>query len=196
MILKAQISWRSAAPLKEHSPACSGMNIPTRKHPLPLATQLQRASWLSARTAHWLLPGRSSGYAASYQTGSAASKELTFKNNRPLRAAPDVLERDAARFDSALVAWFSSGCTADTSTRKEPAMSKFVEIQVQSTTDGSGFVAQWYADGERSGQAFPLFNTGELLFFAYFTDAPMIVPDDATRAMLHERGVGTLSAAS
>jgi hypothetical protein len=75
-------------------------------------------------------------------------------------------------------------------------MSKFVEIQVQSTTDGSGFVAQWYADGERSGQAFPLFNTGELLFFAYFTDAPMIVPDDATRAMLHERGVGTLSAAS
>jgi hypothetical protein len=68
--------------------------------------------------------------------------------------------------------------------------------EVQSLADGSGFLAQWYADGERSGQAFPLFNTGELLFFAYCTEAPMIVPDDATRAVLRERGVGVLSAAS
>jgi hypothetical protein len=74
-------------------------------------------------------------------------------------------------------------------------MSKYVETRVQSPADGLGFVAQWYAGGERSGQAFPLLNTGELLFFAYFTEAPMIVPDDATRAMLHERGFNVLSAA-
>jgi hypothetical protein len=74
-------------------------------------------------------------------------------------------------------------------------MSKYVEIKMQSPTDGSGFVAQWYAGGERSGQAFLLCTIGELLFFAYFTEAPLIVPDDATRAMLHERGVGALSAA-
>jgi len=75
-------------------------------------------------------------------------------------------------------------------------MSKFVEIQVQAATAGSRFVAQWYAGGERCGQAFPLLNAGELLFFAYFTEAPMIVPDDATRAMLRERGYNVLSAAS
>lgn len=74
-------------------------------------------------------------------------------------------------------------------------MRRYVEIQLQSPTDGSGFVAQWYAGDERSGQAFPLFNTGELLFFAYFTEAPLLVPDDATRAMLHERGYNVLSAA-
>ena len=39
-------------------------------------------------------------------------------------------------------------------------MSKYVEIQVQSPAEGFGFVAQWYAGGERSGQAFPLLNTG------------------------------------
>ena len=49
--------------------------------------------------------------------------------------------------------------------------------------------------GERSGQAFPLCNTGELLFFAYFTEAPLIVPDDATRAMLRERGYNVFSTA-
>jgi hypothetical protein len=75
-------------------------------------------------------------------------------------------------------------------------MSKYVEIRVQSPADGSGFVAQWYTGGERCGQAFPLLNTGELLFFAYFTEAPMIVPDDSTRAMLRERGYNVLSAAS
>ena len=74
-------------------------------------------------------------------------------------------------------------------------MRRYVEIQVQSPADGSGFVAQWYAGGERSGQAFALVNTRELLFFAYFTEAPMIVPDDATRALLHERGYNVLSAA-
>ena len=73
-------------------------------------------------------------------------------------------------------------------------MSKYVEIQ-QASADGTGFVAQWYVGGERSGQAFPLCNIGELLFFAYYTEAPMIVPDDAIRAMLRERGVGVLSAA-
>jgi hypothetical protein len=30
---------------------------------------------------------------------------------------------------------------------------------------------------------------------AYFTQAPLIVPDDATRAMLRERGYNVLSAA-
>jgi hypothetical protein len=58
------------------------------------------------------------------------------------------------------------------------------------------FVAQWYADGEPSGQAFPLLNIGELLFFAYFTEAPLIVPDDATCAVLRERGYEVFSAAS
>jgi hypothetical protein len=74
-------------------------------------------------------------------------------------------------------------------------MNRYVEIQVQVPADGSGFVAQWYAGGEQSGQAFPLLNTGELLFFAWFTEVPLIVPDDATRALLRERGVGALSAA-
>lgn len=41
-------------------------------------------------------------------------------------------------------------------------MSKYVEIQVRAHADGSGFVAQWYEGGERSGQAFSLFNIGEL----------------------------------
>ncbi len=74
-------------------------------------------------------------------------------------------------------------------------MNKYVEIQIQSPADGSGFVAQWYAGGERSGKAFPLCNTSELLFFAYFTEAPLIVPDDATRAMLCERGYTVLGTA-
>jgi hypothetical protein len=46
---------------------------------------------------------------------------------------------------------------------------------------------------ERSGQAFALLNTGELLFFAYFTEAPLIVSDDATCAMLRERGYNLLN---
>ena len=74
-------------------------------------------------------------------------------------------------------------------------MNKFVEIRMQSPTDGSGFVAQWYAGGECSGQAFPLCTIGELLFFAYFTEAPLIVPDDTTRALLCERGYKVFSAA-
>jgi hypothetical protein len=75
-------------------------------------------------------------------------------------------------------------------------MSRYIEIQVQAPADGIGFVAQWYAGEERCGQAFPLLNIGELLFFAYYTESPMIVPDDATRAMLRERGYNVLSAAS
>ncbi len=74
-------------------------------------------------------------------------------------------------------------------------MNTFVEIQIQSPAEGAGFIAQWYAGGNRSGQVFPLSNVGELLFFAYFTAAPMVVPDDATRAMLRERGYTVLSAA-
>jgi hypothetical protein len=74
-------------------------------------------------------------------------------------------------------------------------MSKYVEIQ-QAPADGAGFVAQWYTDGERSGQAFPLCNIGELLFFAYYTEAPMIVLDNATLTLLRERGYNVLSTAS
>ena len=74
-------------------------------------------------------------------------------------------------------------------------MRKYVEIQVQSPADGAGFVAQWYAGGQRSGQAFPLSNAGELLFFAYFADSPLIVPHPATRAMLCERGYTVLGTA-
>ena len=74
-------------------------------------------------------------------------------------------------------------------------MNSYVKIQNQAPDDGAGFVAQWYAGGERNGQAFRLCNVGELLFFAYFTEAPLIVPDDATRAMLRERGYNALSAA-
>ena len=39
-------------------------------------------------------------------------------------------------------------------------------------------------------------TTGELLYFAYYTEAPMIVPDDATRDMLREQGYNVLSTAS
>ena len=74
-------------------------------------------------------------------------------------------------------------------------MNMYVEIQIQSPADGTGFVAQWYTGGERSGQALLLSSVGELLFFAYFVEAPLIVIDDATRAMLCERGVGAFSAA-
>lgn len=74
-------------------------------------------------------------------------------------------------------------------------MNSYIEIQVQSPADGFGFIAQWYAGGERSGQAFPLCTTSELLFFAYFIAAPLIVPDDATRAMLCDHGYTVLSAA-
>lgn len=75
-------------------------------------------------------------------------------------------------------------------------MSKYVEIQIQSPVAGTGFVAQWYAGGERSGQSFALANFGELLFFAFFVEAPMIVPDDATRAMLCERGYNAIDPTS
>ena len=49
--------------------------------------------------------------------------------------------------------------------------------------------------GERSGQAFALSNVGELRFFAFFAEAPLIVPDDATRAMLCDQGYTVRSAA-
>ena len=74
-------------------------------------------------------------------------------------------------------------------------MNSYVEIQIQAPADGSGFVAQWYAGGERSGPAFPLCTIGELLFFAYFIESPMVVPDDATRATLCKRGYNVLSSA-
>jgi len=74
-------------------------------------------------------------------------------------------------------------------------MRTYVEIQIQSPADGARFVAQWYAGGERSGQAFPLCNTSELLFYASFTEAPLVVPDDATRAKLRERGYTVLGTA-
>jgi hypothetical protein len=75
-------------------------------------------------------------------------------------------------------------------------MRTYVEIQIQAPADGAAFVAQWYAGGERSGHAFPLCTIDELLFFAYFAAAPLIVADDATRAMLCERGYSALSSAA
>lgn len=74
-------------------------------------------------------------------------------------------------------------------------MNKYIEIHGQSPDDGTGFVAQWYAGGERSGQAFLLRTIGELLVFAFFTEAPIVAPDDVTRAILRERGYTVLSAA-
>ena len=74
-------------------------------------------------------------------------------------------------------------------------MRTYVEIQVQSHAEGAGFMAQWFAGGQRSGQAFPLSNAGELRFFAFFAAAPLIVPDPATRAMLCDRGYTVLSVA-
>ena len=74
-------------------------------------------------------------------------------------------------------------------------MRSYVEIQVQSPIEGVGFIAQWYVGGERSGPAFPLCTTSELLFFAFSTDAPIVVSDDATRAMLCERGYTVLGTA-
>jgi hypothetical protein len=105
-----------------------------------------------------------------------------------LKSTPCVLTRR-------VLAWFSAAVPAERLTRKEPAMNSYVEIQIQSPADGAGFVAQWYAGGERSGQAFPLCTIGELLFFAFFAEAPMVIPDDATRAMLCERGYSALRSA-
>ncbi len=53
-------------------------------------------------------------------------------------------------------------------------MNMYVEIQIQLPANGPEFVAQWYAGDERFGQAFPLSNVGELLFFACFAEAPLI----------------------
>ncbi len=74
-------------------------------------------------------------------------------------------------------------------------MNSSIEIRMQSPADGVSFVAQWFAGGERSGQAFLLCTIGELLFFAFFAEAPLIVPDDSTRAMLCERGYTVLGTA-
>ena len=74
-------------------------------------------------------------------------------------------------------------------------MNRYIEIQVNSPAEGATFIAQWYAGGKHSGQAFPLANVGELLFFAFFVESPMVVPDDATRAMLCDRGYTVRSAA-
>jgi hypothetical protein len=74
-------------------------------------------------------------------------------------------------------------------------MNRYIEIRMQSPAEGAGFVAQWFASGQRSGQTFPLCNIGELLFFAYFTEAPMVVPDDTIRAMLCDHGYTVRSVA-
>src|SRR5207247_2187948 len=92
-------------------------------------------------------------------------------------------------------AWPMSGCISRSIDQEKPAMNTYVEIQQQSPADGAGFVAQWYAGGERSGQAFPLCNTTELLFFAFFTEVPMVVPDDTIRAMLCDHGYTVRSVA-
>lgn len=75
-------------------------------------------------------------------------------------------------------------------------MNRYVDIQIQSGAEGSGFVAQWYVGGACSGQAFPLCTIGELLFFAFFVEAPLIVDDDATHTMLCEHGYTIFRAAT
>jgi len=117
------------------------------------------------------------------------------RTTAPRQAAPDVLAIDATRFDSALASLACERLHQPIIDQEKPPMNMYVEIQIQLPADGTGFVAQWYTGTERSGRAFPLCNIGELLFFAYFTGAPLIVPHDATRAMLHERGYNVLSAA-
>jgi hypothetical protein len=74
-------------------------------------------------------------------------------------------------------------------------MNNYVDIQLQSPADGPRLVAQWYTEGACSGPAFPLCTVGELLSFAYYVEAPMVVGDDATRAMLCERGYDVHSVA-
>jgi hypothetical protein len=92
-------------------------------------------------------------------------------------------------------AWFLSGWSSQYIDQEKPAMNTYVEIQIQSPADGAGFVAQWFAGGQRSGQAFPLRNTSELLFFAFFTESPIVVLDDTTRAMPCDHGYTVRSAA-
>ena len=72
-------------------------------------------------------------------------------------------------------------------------MNTYVEIQVNTPAGEAAFVAQWFVNGAPSGQAFPLRTAGELRFFAFFAEAPLIIADDATRAMLCERGYNAVS---
>ena len=74
-------------------------------------------------------------------------------------------------------------------------MSKYIDIQMQSSALGAAYIAQWFVDGQPSSRAFPLYTVGELHFVAFFAEAPLVVADDATRAMLRERGYTLLSAA-
>ena len=53
----------------------------------------------------------------------------------------------------------------------------------------------WCAHLEAGNTPFRLWNIGELLFLAYFAEAPLIVTDDASRAMLRERGYNALKPA-
>jgi hypothetical protein len=58
----------------------------------------------------------------------------------------------------------------------------------------AGHISRYVGD-KPSGQASALANFGKLLFFAYFAEAPLIVPADATRAMLSARSYKVRSAA-
>jgi len=77
------------------------------EHPQPETPASVASPVTTGRTGFLLVllngsPGRLAGHAARYQAHATASKELMIENIGPLRAAPDVLDRDAARFDPAL----------------------------------------------------------------------------------------------
>jgi hypothetical protein len=94
------------------------------------------------------------------------------------------------------VAWLTDGRISQTLDQEKPVMSKYIEIQLQSPATGAAYLAQWYVDGSPSGRAFPIYTVGELRFVAFFAEAPLLVADEATRAMLCERGYTVLSVAS
>jgi len=76
-------------------------------------------------------PGQTAGLAAAYQADATASKELTFENNRPLRAAPVVPEIDATRFDPALAGLACERLYQPIIDQEKPTMNMYVEIQIQ-----------------------------------------------------------------
>ena len=75
-------------------------------------------------------------------------------------------------------------------------MNRYIEIHLQSPATDAAYLAQWFVDGQPSGQAFPLHTAGELRFFASFAEASLVIADEATRAMLCERGYNAVSAVS
>ena len=118
-----------------------GTSITSRKYPLPAPPSS------SGRTGFPLMLLNGFSLSIGWICRSVPDplrriKRTHFHEQRPPTSCPAVPETDGARFDPARPAWLTSGCTADTSKRKEPAMRKHVEIQVQSPAERAGFFAQ------------------------------------------------------